>query len=168
VRKIRCKAKSKQKSSHPLFAVDANQKEAVVDFIQAEYSTGNVATRRDFLNFVEREFQQCLTYSWIRSFLARNVDRVCPVNISPQEKVRMEVPRPFSDDHLELIKEYVPSVPSELIFDIDECGFSDWEGRKERSVVSPAEVQGIIFHDPTNRQICRQTLICCITAAGDV
>jgi hypothetical protein len=56
---------------------------------------------------------------------ARNTDRVRAVTVFPQEKVRMEVPRHFLDDYLRLIKESVPLVPSQLIFNIDECGFSE-------------------------------------------
>jgi hypothetical protein len=79
----------------------------------------------------------------------------------------MEVFRHFLDDYLRLIKEYVALVLSELIFNIDECGFSDWETRKEMPVIIPAETQGTALHYPINRQIRHQTLICCITTAGD-
>jgi hypothetical protein len=143
VRKIRCKAQSKGKSPHRSFALDTNQDAAVVGFIQAEYSTGNFVRRRDLLNFVEREFQKRLTCSWIRSFLARNAFWVCAVTVSPQTKGRMEVPRHFLDEYLKLIKE---CVPSELIFDINECGFSDPEERKEKLVIIPAETQAITLH----------------------
>jgi hypothetical protein len=63
----------------------------------------------------------------------------------------MEVPRHFLDGYLKLTKEYVPLVPSELIFNIDECGFSDWEERKEKPVIIPAEVQGTTLHYPINQ-----------------
>jgi hypothetical protein len=65
------------------------------------------------------------------------------------------------------IKEYVPLVPGEFIFNIDGCGFSDWEEQKEKPVNIPAEARRESYHYPMNRQIRHQTLICCITAAGD-
>jgi hypothetical protein len=63
----------------------------------------------------------------------------------------MEVPRHFLDDYLQLIKKYVPLVWSELIFNIDECGFSDWEEKKQKSVIILAETHGTALYYPINR-----------------
>jgi hypothetical protein len=79
----------------------------------------------------------------------------------------MEVPRHFLDNDLMLIKRYVPLVLSELIFNINECGFSEREERKKKPVIVPIEEQGTTLHYPVNRQIRHQTLISCISAAGD-
>jgi hypothetical protein len=87
--------------------------------------------------------------------------------VAPQEKLRLQVPRTFLDGYIKLIKEWVPLMPAEMIFNIDECGFSDWEERKSKPVLIPREAQGTVIHYPINRAIRRQTLICCITAAGD-
>jgi hypothetical protein len=46
-------------------------------------------------------------------------------SVSPREKVLMEVPRRSLDDFIKSVKEYVPLVPREFIFNLDECGFSD-------------------------------------------
>jgi hypothetical protein len=47
----------------------------------------------------------------------------------------MEVARHLLDDYLRLITEYVRLVPNELIFDIDESGFRDWErGTRSQSL----------------------------------
>jgi hypothetical protein len=58
-------------------------------------------------------------------------------------------------------------VPAELIFDIDECGFNDWEERKAKTVLIPARVRNKSLHHPVDCQIRYQTLICWITSAGD-
>jgi hypothetical protein len=79
----------------------------------------------------------------------------------------MEITRHFLDDYLRLIKEYVLLVLSEFIFNIDECGFSDWEERKEMPIIIPAKAQGTTLYDPIHHQIRHHTLICGITAAGD-
>jgi hypothetical protein len=55
-RKIRCKTGFKGESPHRQLALDTNQEMTVVDFIRAEYASGNYKTRRDILKFVEREF----------------------------------------------------------------------------------------------------------------
>jgi hypothetical protein len=54
-----------------------------------------------------------------------------------------------------------------LIFNIDECGFSDWEEQRPKPVLIPTEFERSVLHYPVNRAIRHQSLICCITAAGD-
>jgi hypothetical protein len=68
---------------------------------------------------------------------------------------------------LALIKKWVPLVPAELIFNIDECGFSNWEERNAKPVLIPCKVKNATLHYPVDRRIRHQILICCITAAGD-
>jgi hypothetical protein len=44
---------------------------------------------------------------------------------SPQKKLRLELPRPYLDESIKTIKEYIVVVPAELLFSIGEIGFSD-------------------------------------------
>jgi hypothetical protein len=57
----------------------------------------------------------------------------------PQENVRLEVAHKYLDQHIRVIKEYVPLVPTELLLNSDESGFSDWEERKPKCVLIPTE-----------------------------
>jgi hypothetical protein len=81
--------------------------------------------------------------------------------------VRLEVSREYLYQYIRLIKEYVPLVPTELLFDIGESGFSDWEERKPKCVLMPTEARETTLHYPASRKIRHQTLVCCVTAAGD-
>jgi hypothetical protein len=65
-----------------------------------------------------------------------------------------------------LIKERVPRVPVELIFNIDECNFGDWEDRKAKPVLIPRNVKSATVRYPVERRIQHQTLICCIATAA--
>jgi hypothetical protein len=67
-----------------------------------------------------------------------------------------------------MIQELVPLVPTELVFNLDETGLSDWEERKRQPVLTPAEIDGDVIHYPIDRRIRHQTLVCCISGAGDV
>jgi hypothetical protein len=53
------------------------------------------------------------------------------------------------------------------LFNVDESDFSDWEEGKSKCVLIPTEARETTLHCPASRKICRQTLICCVTAAGD-
>jgi hypothetical protein len=59
------------------------------------------------------------------SFLVRPPGRICRTVVSASEKPRIEIPQLFSEKYLILIKEYIPLVPTELIFNIDEREFNN-------------------------------------------
>jgi hypothetical protein len=61
----------------------------------------------------------------------------------------------------------VPLVLTELLFNTDENGFSDWEERKPKCVLIPTEARETILHYSVSRKIRHQTLVCRVTAAGD-
>jgi hypothetical protein len=101
------------------------------------------------------------------SFLKRHANLVCRLVVRPQGNVRLEVPHEYLDQYIRLIKEYVPLVPTEFLFNIDESGFSDCEERKPKCVLIPTEARETTLHYPASRKIRHQTVVCCITAAGD-
>jgi hypothetical protein len=71
------------------------------------------------------------------------------------------------DDYIRLIQTYVPFVPTELIFNLDETGLSDWEERKSKPVVVPSDATQTPLHYPADRGIRHHILLCCISASGD-
>jgi hypothetical protein len=71
------------------------------------------------------------------------------------------------DRYIRLIQEYALLVPTELLFNIGESGFSDWKARKPTGVLIPMEGQATTLHYSRSRTIRYQTLLCCVTAAGD-
>jgi hypothetical protein len=88
------------------------------------------------------------------------------VIIHPQEHLRFQVPRCSLDSYIQLIKNYVPKILAELIFNIDETGLSDWEERKKMVLIPSAHIDSTL-HYPVNRSVRHHTLMCCISAAGD-
>jgi hypothetical protein len=85
----------------------------------------------------------------------------------PQEQLRLRIPRDYLNDYISLIKEYVPLVPAELIFDLHETGLSDWEERKTKPVIIPSHASSSTVHYPIDRAIRDHTLLCCVSASGD-
>jgi hypothetical protein len=85
----------------------------------------------------------------------------------PTKKPRLEIPRTFLDRYLVLIKEYLSLVPTELRFNIDGSGPSNWEERKPKGVLILTRLRESTLRYPVNRSICHQTFICCISVAGD-
>jgi hypothetical protein len=89
------------------------------------------------------------------------------IGLSPQENVRLEVLHEHLDQYIRLIKELVPLVQTESLFNIDESGFSDWEEHKPKCVLIPTEARETTLHYPASPKIRHQTLVCCVTAARD-
>jgi hypothetical protein len=84
-----------------------------------------------------------------------------------QEQLRLGIPRECLNDYISLIKEYVPLVPAEVIFNLDETGLSDWEERKTKPVIIPSHASSSNLHYETDRAIRHHTSPCCVSASGD-
>jgi hypothetical protein len=82
-------------------------------------------TKREVLSFLAESFGKTVTHGWLASFLDRWSDHITRTVISLQEQLRLQIPRSFLDDYIPLIQPYVPLVPTELIFHLDEIGLSD-------------------------------------------
>jgi hypothetical protein len=101
------------------------------------------------------------------SFLKKHANLICQSVGRPQENVRLEVPHGYLDQYIRLIQEYVSLVPRELLVNIDESDFSDWEARKPKCVLVPTEARETTLHYPASRKIRHWTLVSCDTAAED-
>jgi hypothetical protein len=87
--------------------------------------------------------------------------------VSPQELTRLQILRRYLQGYIELLRVYVPLVSSELIFDLDETGLSDWEERNLKPIPMSAECENRQLHYSVDRRIRHQMLICGISASGD-
>jgi transposase len=83
LRKIRSKAQNKPQAAHRPPVLTKDEESAVIRLIRDGYNSGNYVTQRNILNFVESQFQKCLTYRWVEYFLQRHVDIVCKKTLAP-------------------------------------------------------------------------------------
>jgi hypothetical protein len=67
------------------------------------------------------------------SFLKSHERLICWSVIQPQENLRLEFPHEYLDRYIKLVQEYVLLILTELLFNIDESGFSDWEEHKPQA-----------------------------------
>jgi hypothetical protein len=74
-------------------------------------------------------------------FLKSHSDLVCRSVVKPQENLRVQISREYLDADIDLIREWVLVVPTELVFTINESGFSDWEEREPTCLVIPTEAR---------------------------
>jgi hypothetical protein len=156
----------KKELQRPL-ALDLDQKADVVCFIRERFGLQNYATQRDVLNYVEERFNKTLTYRWMKRFLDRHKSEVSGITVVPQEKVRLEVPCCYLEEYMTLIKKIVPIVPTELLFNLDETGLSEWKNRRSKPILVLTQEQESALHYPVDRSVRHHALLCSLTASGD-
>ena len=79
----------------------------------------------------------------------------------------MIVPRAYLEQHIMLMKSTVENKLSELVFNLDEVGSSDWEDRKPKNVIVPRLVSPDDVYHAVSRRYRHITLLACVSAAGD-
>jgi hypothetical protein len=87
------------------------------------------------------------------SLLKKHANLLCRPVVRPQGNVRLEVPHEYLDQYIRLIKEHAPLVSTELLFNIDESGFGDWEECKPKCILIPTEAREMTFHSHASRKI---------------
>jgi hypothetical protein len=157
----------KKKEPHRPLVLDPDQEADIVRFSRERFGSRNYATQKDVLNYVEEPFNKTLTHGWMKRFMDRQKNEVSGVTVAPQEKVRLEVLRCYREESLTLIKKIVPIVPTELLFNLDETGLSEWENRRSKPLLVPTQEQESTLNYPVNRSVRHHTLLCCVTASGD-
>jgi hypothetical protein len=85
----------------------------------------------------------------------------------PQEDARLAVPCVFLDETMRCLGEYVHGIKSELVFNLDEVGVSEWEDRKDEKVVIPGLLSVQTIHHRASRNLKYMSVITCINAAGE-
>jgi hypothetical protein len=73
-----------------------------------------------------------LTKGWLHAFIGRHFGQLQICRSLPQEDTRMIVPRADLEDHIEFAKLIIAGKFSELVYNLEEVGSSDWEDRKPK------------------------------------
>jgi transposase len=150
---------------HRRFSDDGE--EVIVQKLTERYQSGKAMTRRELFEFLSSEFGEAPSRGWIESFLTRHSTRLQICDSHPQEDVRITIPREYLLQHIQNMQNHVTCRIAELVFNIDEVGASDWEDRKVKQVIAPAEVHPEDVFHPISRRFRHMTLVVCVSAGGD-
>jgi hypothetical protein len=149
------------------FSLTKEQENAVIQEIVNRTRNEIYFTQAELGRWVAETVAVSVSGGWVRSFLRRNADRLCTKVLDPKESPRLQVPRKWLTQYIELIKKIVPLIALDLLFNLDETGLSDWEDRGPLEVVVPREYEGQRLSYPVSRSVKHQSLMCLINAAGD-
>jgi hypothetical protein len=123
--------------------------------------------RQDLREHVTTHYDFPITRGWVRSFMGRDIDELCKVKSSPQEAEPLEIPRCFLDQTLICITQFVRGRPTELVFNLDEVGISEWEDRKTKTVLVPKSMSEQMMHHKVNRNLKHVSVIEYVSVAGE-
>jgi hypothetical protein len=155
---------SKVRGRH--FAFDDDSEIQIPDWTQRQAEKSAPITRTDLKHYCEATYSRYISRGWVDSFILRDRADLFETKSTPQEHVRLEVPRAFLDETTRCLREYVQGMKPELVFNLDEVGMSEWEDRKVKKVIIPTFVDGQTIHHRTSRGVRHISIIICITAEG--
>lgn len=124
-------------------------------------------TQNELLHFIEEHYEKILTRGWVNYFLIRHKDEVKSARSFPQEDQRMLIPRDFLKEHLLLLYKILHGRCAELVFNLDELGYSEWQSRSPKKVIVGANVDSSTVYHSVKRSLSHLSLLACISLAGD-
>jgi hypothetical protein len=104
-------------------------------WIKRKAEKSAAVTRTDLRNYCREVYKFQVSPGWVDSFISGHADELTEKKSSPQEETRLQVPRVFLEKTIRTIHETIQGRPSELVFNLDEVGISNWENRKPKKVV---------------------------------
>lgn len=150
---------------HPALSIDAEKN--LIEMIIEREAQGNPIVHVEFRKYVQENYKIAATTGWLQYFVQRYSDQIQKAKSYPQDDLRMTVPREFLTAHFTNMKELVEGCCSELCFNLDEVGSSDWEERKIRKVLISKSSDPKTVNHAVSRKYKHQTLVALVSSAGD-
>jgi hypothetical protein len=123
------------------------------------------------LQIVREHYNSKLTRSWINALINYHLDALHIYLSLPQEDTRLIIPRAHFEEYIKIMKIYVFEKCTELVFNVEELGFADWDHCKVKQVIMPAairkeDVYHSVFHGYCHFY-CHITLLTCISVVDN-
>jgi hypothetical protein len=132
-----------------------------------EYRTKHISEQKEIKDYCTSQFQASVTRGWVNSFILRHPDEIIQTKSVPQEWHLLQVSRMFLGRTVQNLNEHVLWCVTELVFNLNEVGISDWADRKTRKAIALATMHGEIIYHGISRIVKHISMIACISAAGE-
>jgi hypothetical protein len=123
-------------------------------------------TQKELLIFVSEHYSLTLTKGCVIIFIRRHLDALKVCRALPQEDTRLSILRDYLEAYIESMRTTVAEKFVELVFNLDEVSFSDWEDRKPKKVIMPCTVSPQDIYHPVSRKYRHLTLLVCVSAGS--
>jgi hypothetical protein len=114
---------SKTRGWHMAF--DHDSEADILICIEAEAEKSRPVTRAELRYYCEAKYTRSVSKRWVDSFILRHEVDLTESKSTPQEEVRLEVPRAFLDETICCLRDHVQGMKTELVFNLDEVGISE-------------------------------------------
>jgi hypothetical protein len=147
-------------------AVNAESEANILAWITSQAEKNAAVTRTEIMNYCREVCKIAVTRGWVDSFISRHSAELIEKKSSPQEEPRLQVPRIFLDQTGHSMHGAVQDRPTDLVFNLDEVGISDWEDRQPKKVVVPITAALHSIHHRLSRSVKHISVVACISASG--
>jgi hypothetical protein len=128
------------------FAFDGDSEVQILDWIQRQAEKSRPVARTDLKHYCKATYSRSISGAWVDSFTLRHRADLFEAKSTPQEHVRLEVPRACLHETTHCLREHVQGMKVELVFNLEEIGMSEWHDRKEKKVIVPTFMDGQTSH----------------------
>jgi hypothetical protein len=139
----------------------------LITLVIGAFRSGNPLNNKELLKTVRERYDPKLTKGWVHAFVGRHLDVLQECRSLPLEDARLTVPREQLEEHITNMKTLLVGKYSELVFNLDEVGSSEWEERKPKKVIAPRSIPADEVYHSVSRKYRHVTLMACVSAAGD-
>jgi hypothetical protein len=156
---------ARQRGKH--ITVHQIREQQILDWSYENAQQDTPLTRGEVMDYCMSQFNIKSTRGLVNSFVLRHSGNVIQTNSGAQEGQRSQVPGAFFERIIQDLHEYVQGYVAELVFNLDEVGISDWEGRKTKKVIILATMLGRTIHHGVSRNVKSISVIACLSAARE-
>jgi hypothetical protein len=133
--------------------VDRDSEPQILDWIRQNADSSIAITRQEIRHCYTSQFQTATSQDWENLFVLRSRDEMIQQKSIRKDRQRLQVQQLCLDRSVQDPKEYVQRSITELIFNLDEVGISDWEDRKTRNIVAASTRRGEAIHHGMSRNV---------------
>jgi hypothetical protein len=149
------------------FAIDEDSEAGILEWIEAQAEKSDAVTRTDPYRYYRAKYSVRISRGWLDALILRQQENLAETKSTPQEDMRLEVPRVFLNATVHHLRQYVQGMKAELVFNLDQLGVSQWEDRRDRKVVIPRTMSGQTTQHRASRNVKHMSIMKYISAAGE-
>lgn len=144
------------------------QESYVIQNINDSYINHEPLSPKEIIVSCEKTFNMSFTDGWLQKFIMHHQNEIQRDISFPQDDVRLHITREQCQKYLEVLINEVDGKFAELVYNADEVGCSQWGDKKNKKVIVPSLNNDIRITHKVPRSSKLQTILGCISAAGDV
>jgi hypothetical protein len=122
-------------------------------------------TYLDLLDFIDYKFKKIILLDTLRHIVAKRKSIKCVIG-KPMEEERVNYSIEEIERYYDNIMQEFETIPSGVIYNLDETGFQTWVDSHNTYCLVPAEYEGDYIDYPVKRNGVRSSLLVCIRSDG--